>query len=601
MTNWIRSLFVPIWRGNKMSWRTLLSFVFIFSSFTSFGDVVEKIEGSTQKEREIRWLWKYTSAFVRSCVVSGNECKNSEIRPVAEKLLQQMPAAPARLRFVSEKQNPNLFRSDTNEEHRIAVTEAKPGSDIYINTDLMDRLDHSRWIGLLVHEAVHHLGLPDDSTRLPDRVGAAVAVHAMAHWETATMAEFGHPSTALIFFNDPAMDRPTRILIHTSKYTLDQNATPNPRVPICGASEKFIGQAISSPLWRVRRLRGDKKLATVSASARVHSRCRNAAGTERQVLTNFTFLTELNFSKTFQANEAWWEVSSEINLPSLRAGNSDGEEEMLDLNRTFIVRSVEYNQSTLNAGDEWQTRVVVESSDGFAPKQCQGFFSGSKWFFSRQVNTTMLAEYSNCKITPKQNKLYEVQMNFTFPKNTQPDSFALSFIVFGGEFHRFAIPSRPQFVQLNNRSAAPSMQASGWRVLGLKELPSAEGKALKNSYMIGHNQPFWLEVDVLGTQKIKNQFFDIDFFAETPSGQVLYPWNVTLDHYKKLSIVLKTEELPIPGGVRLRYQMQLPPSLSSMRLVGFKLQRVSLETDDMAWAELEIPNFLEGFFLTGNH
>jgi hypothetical protein len=588
--------------------RTIL-LTLLFLSAGARADLVEGITGASRPEREIRWLWKYIGEFTRSCAKSGAECKDPEIKAVVDQLTAGLPAAPGpttspwgqRLKFVSEKDNPNLFLSAANEAHRVAVTELKPGAPVYINSDRMAQLNHGQWIGVLVHETVHHLGIDDDARRLPDRVGAAVAAHVMSNWQESNMAEFGHPESTFLAFNDPALDRPARIMGQAFEFTMDEEAAPNPRLPICANGEKFKGQSMAAPLWRVVYLRGDKARAKIRGSARVTNVCVSASGAERTLLTNFTIMMDLVFQQPFDPKGAWWNLPSKLDAASLAAGNNDTQEELLEMYRTFVIQSSAPEKPVYHPGEEWRAKYVVESTDGFQPSACNAFFSASQWFFSRNVTTTMFEGFQSCALTPLGANRWQVDVKYTFAgAAVQPDAFALAFIHFPGptgQPDRFAIPTRPVYVQLDNPSAPPRLKAVAWRVSGLQPRTTLFGGKIQNSYAVDYNQPFWLEFDFAGPQKPKRQFIDFDFIVENAGAQVLFPWNPPVE--KITTVIPKVETVAIPGGFRLRYQMTLPPVVAQVKALGFKLRRLSVETDDFAWSELEIPNFLEGLFLTG--
>jgi hypothetical protein len=136
--------------------------------------------GNSIAEKEIRWTWYQLPTYLQACYFS-QDCKlDSDQR----KLIAQISAnvghySQATIQFVSEKDRPDLFKSDAGEVHRTVVTGNSPESPIYINTDRMTQngqsLGFSFWAGLLTHELVHHLGIKDDERRIPDLLGAAVA------------------------------------------------------------------------------------------------------------------------------------------------------------------------------------------------------------------------------------------------------------------------------------------------------------------------------------------------------------------------------------------------------------------------------------------
>ena len=592
--------------------KSILFIAFVLTAaapLQGFGDPIEEIEGASQKEREIRWLWKYLGEFVESCERSGAECASDDLKSVVTRLRESLPSKPQattsawgqRLKFVSEAQSPGLFTSTDGENHRLAVTELRMNADIYINVDRVD-LPPARWVGILVHEAVHHLGLPDDVSRLPDRLGAAVATHVEKNWHESFLGEFGHPGTGMIVFNEPLQDRLARVFVNVNtianlSVTTDHDLRLNANKPVCNAEDKFIGQWTGENLWRVLNLRGDKGRARIRGSAVINNTCRNSSGQEYQVKTNLMSILDLVFNSPFDPFSAWWELPSYIDPTSASFGYAEEAANQIDFNRTFAILSVSHSGSEFLPGEAWRSRIIVKSTDGFRPGECGVFFSASQWMFSRSANEKIFDVFNTCRLTALGDDRWQIDTHYTFSETAQPDLFAVSLIYFSnGETDRYAVPLRPQFVKFKNPSASPRMSVSAWRVSELDPATNLMGQPVVGSFRVEYDKPFWLEVDLFGPQKILRQYFDFDFIVNSAMGLVLMPWNPATHDMGEM--ILRTEQVPIPGGTRLRFQLKLPRTMDSLTNLGFKLRRISVETDDYSWAELELPNFNEAWFLT---
>ncbi|MGE0527183.1 MAG: hypothetical protein AB7G93_08745 [Bdellovibrionales bacterium] len=585
----------------------IVLFVFWLPLLGANADPVEFLEGSSREERELRWLWKYLPEFVRSCLDTAPECADPELRPIIERVQAALPAKPEssqsawgqRLKFVSESAHPDLFQTSESEAHRLAVTDTKPGVPIFINADRMS-LDHIQWVGILAHEAVHNLGIKDGRSRLPDRVGAAISAHVERAIVRADLSEFGHPQAGLVFFSAPGGDLPARILTYFLHVSTDNSAGPNNRVPICARGEKFVGQRMQPPLWRVLDLRGDIGEAKIQGSALLWNRCASAArGEVRKVRSQFAIRVDLQFKEKFDERSAWWERPSLIRPDSLAAGvNDEGNQEM-DLDRGFIVESIRFDEKSLKPEQSWNAAITVKALDDYVPRSCLAAFSGTRWHFNRTANLKMFQFFNSCTLTALDSDRWQVDTRFLFPPATRPDLFALAFIRFEDEHSnvRYALPARPEYVEIQNPRAATPLKVLSWNVVGLEPRTSLYGVSLVNSFQVRRGQPFWLEIYLQGQQEVKNPIFDFDFVVPASDGFVLMAWNPPMERIDG-RIVLKTEQRKIPGGFILRYQLTLPDTVSGLRPEGFRLRRVSVETSDFSWTELNIWQPTEGYFLT---
>lgn len=580
--------------------KSLWVFLLLLVSLGAQADPIEHFDGP-QKESEIRWVWKYLGEFTQACLAQGRECQDPSIKPVLAKLIPLLskPAADraGQLSFLTERSRPDLFRSSNHEAHRVAVTASTPGSVIYLNQDRLE-MPLSAWVGLLIHESVHHLGYADDSSRLPDRVGAAVATYIENAWHESTLEEFAQPNFRVVIFSDPSGTKPMRALISTGLSVSDNDAIPSDRVPICEHGEAFTGQIVSAPLWRVMNFHPSGLRVRIRGSALVQNRCRQATGTTVIRKTNYSIIAALVYKIPVDPQGAWWEQPSVIE-GDLMGGNNDGDEEALDINRTFHIESIQDERETYAPGENWKREMIVESSEpGFRPTQCTAYLTASRWFVHRN-GMSMFDYFNSCELKPLGGDRWHVTMTFLFPREARPDLFSQAFVLFtDGRENRFALASKPQFVRLENPAAPAALKATNWRVQGLKSKARLGSAPLKNSFVLEKGQQFWLEIDFKGPQKPLIQFLDFDFVVKYQGTVILLPRNVQAD--KMPDQVLETQILPFAGGFTIRYRMTLPETLSGVEALGFKWRRITVKTDDYSWTETELPNLLEAMFVPEN-
>jgi hypothetical protein len=570
----------------------------------------ETVEGASRKEREIRWLWKYLPDIVRACARTVGECSNPEVKPVIDQLIQQLPLEPEtftsprnqRLKFVSEASRPDLFQTGESETHRVAVTGLTPDADVFINSDRMGA-SPLQWVGWLVHESVHHLGLPDGQDRLPDKVGAAVASFAASYLIENSLAEFGHPDEVIVTFHPPDLKGQIRMYSDVLPVKLpiaaDTVLGPNYKVPVCAEGEAFQGQQIEPIFWRVGYLRGDQGFGQIRGTAKITNVCVGASGAAREVLTTFVFQGEMQFWERFENRSAWWEKRWQFDPMTVAAGNYDGEDVLMDLNRTFAVESIAHEKPVVGAGETWRTQMVVRSMQGETPESCGVAISGARWFHHRVSGLTMFDWSEKCSITPLEGARYQIDMEKKFPEGFQPDLFSIPFVLLKvGEERRYAMPGgNKNFIEAVNPAAPARMKGRTWNAPGLAARASVFGQPLKHSFSIEKGRAFWLEFEYSGDQELSDIYLDVDLYVRMADGDYAQaPFNATLDDFREL--VTAREVLSIFGVTRVRLRFELGDTIQGHQVAGFKLRRLSAKTGDYSWVESNIGGMLEGMFLT---
>jgi hypothetical protein len=564
------------------------------------------IEGSSVKEREIRWAWKYLYEFVVSCAASSSDCTEGEVKTLASQLSGYLPewqrvgSGPGSwaslLEFVSEKDRPDIFRSDAGEVHRVAVTENRRNARIYINTDRMN-LPLDQWIGLLVHEAAHHLGYDDGAKRLPDLVGAAVAAHFRKQNVSGDLEEFMHADVRLLVFNSLATGRVASAFALVGRFFSDIEMGTTPMTALCQGSEVLESQAVSAPFWRVSRIQYKRGIVSLRSSSTALMSCFDR-GTQARRARSLAFIMEVDllFAGALTPEMPWWTMTSKLKPDSVAVGLSDSAAELVTHNRAFAVVSMTHEKPIVPAGTAWKTKVILRSLQGRKPIKCDANYSGAQWAFHKYMNLPAIGVTSDCQLKDLGDGTWQVDLSTILPANTQPDLFYYPLLRLSEEnTDFFALPKRPSYIRVENPQAKAPLKVSAWRILGLEPLKSYAGTKLPKAYIGDIKKPFWLEVDLIGEQAVQMGYIELKLIVSYANQLVFAPTSIRSNFPDP--VLVKSEIVKINNGSRLRYLLQIPGLTTTLDVRGLSFARFYVQTDDHAWPELFTVNDLEGMVL----
>jgi len=365
----------------------------------------------------------------------------------------------------------------------------------------------------------------------------------------------------------------------------------------CEPGERFETQTSSVPFWRVSRIQYGKGLVSVRASSTTTITCLKPATSER-ANRKLAFVAEadMKYAPPIAPERNWWTFPSEFVRSSLRAGHTDSAAELITINRSFNVVSVSHASPSINAGQEWKTRILLKSLDGRAPRGCQVDMTGANWSYQRHSNLPATDTFQKCALTDVGESKWLIEASTVIPSNAQPDYFAIPLIRLAtDDSDHFAIPKRPVYERVENPSAPAPLKAVAWRVLGLETLTSHAGRPLFNSHVADFNRPFWLEIDFEGSQEPRLGHIELNLIVSDGGPLIFVPRTLRADEPNET--LLASETVKIPGGTRLRFQLQVPRARLAHDLRGFRFSRFYAPTSDFSWSELEIPSLSEGWVL----
>ena len=581
--------------------RLLLLFVIFCSSHSTDAASRTTIEGKSAKETEIRWVWKYLGEVVLSCASSPTDCQDPQVKAVVQKLTGYLPLWKKAdtwqplLQFVSEKTNPHLFRSSNGETHRIAVTATQVGSPIYINSDRMN-LPLSQWVGILAHEATHHLGFEDDQQRLPDVVGSAIASHFDNRSHISGLEEFGVPGSRMIVFNTLAPGRTAAgfFLVTTTSPKLpfalsDLELGSTSIQTFCRADEEYRGQETDAPYFNVTRIQFPQGIVSLRGTSNTLVTCVSRS-THKSTVRNYTFIAkvDVHFGTPLDPLQPWWNLTGSIDPVTVGVGHDDSKGYAMLASRSYIFVSTETLTPNLNPGGLWKTRTVLKSVDGFIPTRCGAFYSGANWAFQQKMDMPNYESFRSCQLTRLGGNQWQVDAEVTLPAELQPDSFFIPLIMLQDSVGpRMVVPKKFTYMRLENPLAAPAMKAVAWQIQGLTKQETYQGIKLTHGYSAEMGKPFFVDFEFAGPQSLVSGTIELQYLVNY-SGQVVTAAQ-TLDSENPREALLRTETIQTPRGTVFRFVMQLPPSGLAFEVSGLHIVRAQVNTSDHAWPQADLP------------
>lgn len=188
----------------KFSAKTLVRF--FLSTIVALALIPTTSLATPDKETKARveFAWEKARMYIETCLVSDECGLSSDETKLAVKILANAANySAASLEFVRESEV--KFSSVDGDVHRLMLTGLTPKSAIYINSDRISDIPVETMIGLFAHELVHHLGIVDDVSRIPDLFGTRIASIARRY---IVPMNLGLSNTTALVFNYP---QPTTI------------------------------------------------------------------------------------------------------------------------------------------------------------------------------------------------------------------------------------------------------------------------------------------------------------------------------------------------------------------------------------------------------
>jgi hypothetical protein len=495
-------------RSSKLFFTSFLIFS-LFSSL-SLARPFTEILGNSLAEKQIQWLWKNRSMILKSCEFDAAKCSRDPKVTSAILGMEQLVelSIESEIKFVSEKEKPGFFTSDQGETHRVAMTTNEPKEPIYFNTDQISKLDLNQLCAILFHELTHKLNIADDSQRIPDLVGAAIAANLknnlavspfpLKDGKQIQIAAFLSSTKETITgtdFNLGAIrgfgfltDNHLFIDLDMSKFEIDL---------ACKADEeKLAAQSLRVPLWVQSKDRPNR----IKGLVLMNNMCVVVKKNTYSVVTR-AMSAELQFSD-----------SGEIIRDSLVIGLSSSPEALVEYLSTVELISSQVPASA-KVGDSIQILLKVRNRGALKADQCESGYQLVTSELPSDNNGTMLM-FDQCKIESLGEDQYEIKINTRLLPALTTGTYRMPLLKISGTggygMAYLQLESQVSW-KVDGISNQKTLALAAPKFVNLKPLANLGDYPLKNSFTYSRDQVCQIEMALDSKETFAVRSLDITF------------------------------------------------------------------------------------------
>lgn len=396
-----------------------------------------------ETRRRVEFAWEKSRTYIKACLVSDECGLSSDEVKLAFRILANDPGySAASLEFVTESNA--QFSSINGDAHRLMLTGLTPTSTIFINADRIADIPVETLIGLFAHELVHHLGVVDDASRLPDLFGTRIASIARRYivpmnlgLRDTTALVFNYPQPMQIEFSKlfPNGLFPTIYLSQKQQVVVQElHMMPKETRSICTTANEVLWSSHA----KVTSIA--KATDEVTASFQFVSRCFNPDPPGALQETFSYGATNIEFDST---------KNDEIGIATISFSKSPIDpvaSASIDVKLTAMP-------TLIKAGEDLVVTALVETPKPQDVAGCGALIGADAWRESAADNPLSLVTM-DCKITSQSGKTeFSVEFKHPISKNA-PDQLKLKVQAVGlrlasGGFIR-GIPARATTVTVEN-------------------------------------------------------------------------------------------------------------------------------------------------------
>ncbi|WP_413587093.1 hypothetical protein [Bdellovibrio sp. HCB274] len=567
----------------------LLSLIVALSAFSSVsqagpllqpgaGNASVSVPGNSLAEKKIRWIWSHRNDFIKACAMS--DCIQQEpLKSLLPKLYQIAKSSDQiQLQFVSEKSNPGFFSSNLGESHRIAITGRSPDSPIYFNTDLIANLTFENIVAILFHEWTHHLGISDDSQRLPDQVGALMAKD---FTKNLLYSPYAGPDnlrmeSAVFQFPVPKDNLEQRFFNHAFAFLTDGNNfldTDLGKFTLVSACDKedhqIAAQKTGTPHWRDLGVSDGKRNLRLTMILGNTCYKANAAGQ----LVDYHFARRgYKFDIVLDKNGLLDSSSEELLGDSLAAD--------LDFVSTLEFLSVNYNKNQVKAGEAIQISMRVKSYTDLKPHHCD-FGISQEGAPLQAGGYPLVSNTPNCQVKVVGENLWEISTSFTVPPDMVGGNYypRIIKVVGDGEPNTalLFLPEQNGF-NVGNVPGSSGIAVQSVKVLGPKSTAKFGDQPLTNSYVYSQGQQIEVRIDVKSASSVRIKGLATYTLAAINNELQAVQNQGPLEDFTGFMMKQRTVDAG-PGMKTIILTFTIPQAWQNAPLFGMSLQGIYLEDE----------------------
>lgn len=574
------------------------------------GDNKYPIEGSTIAEKRIRWVWKNIGTFVASCMFDEKNCSTPPFKKVVDQLAGSVPMSSDfdveqwQKKIIFKSESEFNFVSDQGEVHRIAMTGLQKEDPIYFNLDRISNsdgspLEYENYVGILIHELVHHLGYTDDDQRWPDQIGALLSNYFKNQTSYSPFTLVPGDRLGFIVFNSVGPMNWSAVAFEIQDQLVDirtwESGVTNPcRTPYDMVTE----QKIERPRWSARQLRIKDKALWVRGGASVTNKCVSAFGPNKDpyYMTSELF-SEVKLIMPDNVSAAnWISLRSKIDISSVSLGSiTDPVVLQLEKNSIYTFKS-DFSTVAISPAKTMVYDVEIEDTADNKFTRCTGNLTSDEWPYLQTAGIPKTIATTSCQITVIDKNKKRVQLTYKIPDQVISQNIQLFNISLYTEQTLFlAYPQRPLITAIegNFKPGQSPLKVSFQDVTSLTNLGS---ETLTNSYKTTDSDLFTVVLDIQTKDELLRADFNSKVVLHVKDHLAAAGYGGPIEVEKQM--IVNKKKTVQDGHTIYQLQFQIPKQVNNIPCYGFKFVSFEMLTSNLDYVQVNYPQEGEGMVLS---
>lgn len=379
--------------------------------------------------------------YIASCFWPRNPCgvTDPKVGDALNKIVQTAGNFPVIPTLIWEHESNGMFNRG-NASHRLAVTQLKPESPIYINKDLAinketgEIISQADLISILVHEYGHHAGYQDTEDRILDRVSALIKRRFLQMSQTITLETLGYKNLKRNVYNAfPLNDlktMPQRDMRRFNTVSFLGNDFRHSPIRLqnegdidpTDRNKNFLMKYILKKFSKVCKTEDYVQIIHADNLRWSNLPARDESLEGKNVEStidlkifcgkDFQNLTEINAKQKHHATLQTINGEMALIRPSFITVSSQEEDRSQDLQLTSVIS----NTNKITDGGVWKNIATVKVPSGLEIKNCTAIL-GSGQFTQYWSAKPYKYRIDNCSVTKIDNKTTQLNFDYNVDEN----------------------------------------------------------------------------------------------------------------------------------------------------------------------------------------
>ncbi len=556
---------------------------------------VFSIPGKSLQEKRAQWSWSTLPLVIKACRALPSCQMTPAENQILDKVIANLPwYMKDSLQFESESTHPDQFTSDKNEAHRVAITGNTPQSRIILNLDRLVELSWKDLLSLLGHEVVHHTGVLDDESRIPDQVGAKLGRYFELNSVALSLAEQRHPEIQALSFGvsvpettdyfqifpvpTVSVHARTAILDSENIFDIDSFEPYSPFHCYGVPGSAFVNEQVSNPQLHVARWFPGEAEVSVNLNVLIRSVCLiTAHAPDAGMKASYAVgQTSVQLVLKNPNLKTWQDSVLSIRADFVRANfrpRSDQENPQ-------VAEFAQYEKTvsapaSVVAGSTYRLQVLIRFEDASQSLPCEAPFTADRWHSLDMTSFVPFFKFDRCQAEQQSPSLYLVTLEKDFPLDSVAGFYSIETLGFiaskSSQEITASFPNKISFEVIN------PVKTGSLKIL------SAEFPGLKNQKLIP-DKTYDFEVRIENADSIYSGFVS-GRFVETSGHHLDFMEEIAHSTKSMFRLVSYQKE----GSILIaKYKALVPGKSQNASVRRIELYQFSYLTTNFAEAYLDL-------------